>query len=83
MENFREIADLFLGAGALLQARDAAEFETLLARLLGDPAGRRETGARAAELLHAQQGATGRNIDRIFGPNPDAPAEMVSREASR
>jgi 3-deoxy-D-manno-octulosonic-acid transferase len=83
MENFREIADLFLGAGALLQARDAAEFETLLARLLEDPARRRETGARAAELLHAQQGATGRNAGRIFGPAPDAAAGTGPAEAPR
>ena len=83
MENFREIADLFLGAGALLQARDAAEFETLLARLLEDSHERRVTGARAAELLHAQQGATVRNIGRIFGPDPNAGAEMAPTEAPR
>lgn len=68
MENFREIADLFLLAGALLQARDAAELETLLERLLDDPDERKATGARAAELLQARQGATARNIERIFGP---------------
>ena len=74
MENFREIADLFLGAGALLQARDATEFETLLERLLADPALRDETGARAAELLQARQGATARNVERIFGPAPAVPS---------
>lgn len=82
MENFREIADLFLGAGAILQARDAAEFETFLERLLEHPAEREETGARAAELLISRQGATVRNADRIFGPAP-ATAPGPAAEAPR
>ena len=83
MENFREITDLFLGAGALLQARDAAEFETRLGRLLDHPAEGAETGARAAELLHARQGATVRNADRIFGPAPADPSGREAAEAPR
>ena len=46
----------------------------MLERLLEDPAMRDETGARAAELLHARQGATARNFERIFGPAPAAPS---------
>jgi 3-deoxy-D-manno-octulosonic-acid transferase len=68
MENFREIADLFREAGALLQARDLPHFEVLLENLLTDPAQRQVLGRRATELLHARQGATARNMARIFGP---------------
>jgi len=61
MENFREIAEIFEDAGAVVQVKDASELADRLARWAEDPSGMSDTGRRARELLAAFQGATERN----------------------
>jgi 3-deoxy-D-manno-octulosonic-acid transferase len=71
MENFREIAEIFGDAGAIMQVKDATEFADRLARWAADPSGMSDTGLRAKDLLAAFRGATERN------------AAIVERELAR
>lgn len=75
MDNFRDIARLFLEADAMEQAAGPSDFEARLRRLLGDPDRRQELGRRARELVKRHQGATRRNLDLILsGAGAPAPA---------
>ena len=65
MENFATIADEFTAARAWLQARDAAELQAHLRRLLGDAAERARFGRAAAELVANKAGATRLMADRV------------------
>ena len=65
MENFATIADEFTAARAWLQARDAADLQTMLLRLLGDAAERARLGRAAAELVANKAGATRLMADRV------------------
>jgi len=60
-ENFRDIIELFLRAGALRVVTEA-EFTPALLELLSDEARRHEPGTRAAEVLRAHAGATARTL---------------------
>jgi len=71
MDNFREIAEIFGDAGAVVKVKDKAELADRLARWAADPSGMSVTGAKARELLAAFRGATDRN------------AGIVERELSR
>jgi 3-deoxy-D-manno-octulosonic-acid transferase len=71
MENFREIADIFGDAGAVVKVKDPAELADRLERWAADPSGMSDTGSRARELLAAFRGATERN------------AAIVERELAR
>ena len=57
MENFAAIAEDFRAAGAWVQARDAAELQAILLRLLADSAERARLGRAAAELIARKTGA--------------------------
>jgi 3-deoxy-D-manno-octulosonic-acid transferase len=71
MENFREISEIFLDAGAVVQVQGASQLADRLGRFAEDPAAMAETGRRARELLAAFRGATERN------------ARIVERELAR
>jgi len=62
MENFPGVIDDFLAADALVQVRDAAEFEAQLVVLLGDSALRRAYGERAGALVAGKRGVVARSI---------------------
>jgi 3-deoxy-D-manno-octulosonic-acid transferase len=71
MENFREIAEIFGDAKAVVKVKDPAELADRLERWAADPSGMSDTGLRARELLAAFRGATERN------------AAIVERELAR
>ena len=60
MENFAEIAELFLTNRAACQIRSADALEPALVTLLGDPVQRAALGAAARALVEAHRGATDR-----------------------
>jgi len=63
MENFREIAALFLDAGAGLQVPDAVGLTKAVAKLAANSSNRLEMGARGTRLLQECSGATERHLD--------------------
>ena len=65
MQNFAEIADTFLGAGAAVQVRSGRELEDALIDLLADPARRTRLGDAARALVDANRGAKVRTLDAI------------------
>jgi 3-deoxy-D-manno-octulosonic-acid transferase len=65
MENFRDIARLFLDAKACLQVRDGNELATSVLRLFADPTAARELGERGKQILAQHAGATGRVLEQI------------------
>lgn len=65
MENFRDVAQLFLRAGAAIQVQDGIELTQAALRLFADDAARREMGERARQVLARESGATGRVLDQI------------------
>ena len=64
MENFREIAALFIEhCGVEVQPADLEGLKGELLRLAGDPARREDIGRRGAGILLESAGATGRHLD--------------------
>lgn len=63
MENFREIAALFLASGAGAQVPDAAGLAAAVCALAGDGVSRLEMGQRGARLLQECSGATARHLE--------------------
>lgn len=60
MENFREIRDLFVEAGAAIEISDAAGLAPAIAKLLSEPASAADLGARARGVVDRNHGATER-----------------------
>ena len=67
MNNFREIANAFLSAGALLQVSGEPELSERFVRFAVDPSAFAETGRRARKLLESFRGASERNAAVVFG----------------
>jgi 3-deoxy-D-manno-octulosonic-acid transferase len=65
MQNFAEIADVFLTNGAATQIQSPRELEDTLLDLLGDPVRRARLGAAAHALVAANRGAKARTLDVI------------------
>ncbi len=66
MDNFREIADVFLGAGALLQVAGEEELSGLFARFASSPEAYLGIGRKGRELLDSFRGASDRNADAVL-----------------
>ncbi len=79
MENFAEVAELFIAHRAALRVSRAAELEPALAGLLADPRQRAELGTAARSLVEANRGAAARSLAEIAAvlppPGRPAPAE--------
>ncbi len=71
MENFRDIVAIFRQADAVRVVTPAELPDTLLA-LLNNDSERRALGARAAEVVRAQTGATERTLDALAALLPAA-----------
>jgi 3-deoxy-D-manno-octulosonic-acid transferase len=65
MENFRDIAQLFLQAEAAVQVRDTDELAHVVLKLLEDGAARRRMGEKAKQVLERESGATARVLEDI------------------
>jgi 3-deoxy-D-manno-octulosonic-acid transferase len=78
MENFREISEAFVSAGAAVRLDDEGQLETVLLDLLGDPVRRARLGAAARALVEANRGAkdkTMRVIEALV--QPASPSNVV------
>jgi 3-deoxy-D-manno-octulosonic-acid transferase len=62
MQNFAEIADVFLSHSAAMQVRGTRELEEAMLELLGDAVRRERLGAAARALVEANRGAKARTI---------------------
>ena len=65
MENFRDIARLFLEAKACVQVQDAEGFAESALKLFGDRAAAKRLGERGKQVLEKQTGATARVLEQI------------------
>ena len=80
MENFAEIAELFLTNRAARQIPAADALEPALSGLLGDPVERAALGAAARALVQTHRGATDRclaALAALLPPTGGAPAGLV------
>jgi 3-deoxy-D-manno-octulosonic-acid transferase len=83
MENFAEIAEVFLQNQAAVQVADAAELVTVATRLIGDPVERARLGAAARALVEANRGAKPRTLAVIAELLPPPGSRGVVRPFRR
>jgi 3-deoxy-D-manno-octulosonic-acid transferase len=77
MDNFREIADGFVAAGAALRLDDEAELDRALVELLGDSVRRAALGAAARALVEANRGAKDKTMTALETLLPGPPPSNV------
>ena len=65
MQNFEDVARIFLAQNAVIQAADAADLEKVFSELLGSETRRRELGERAAKVVRENMGAVDRTVEMI------------------
>jgi 3-deoxy-D-manno-octulosonic-acid transferase len=65
MDNFREIAETLLEAGAAIQVESAAQLSAAWADLLENAARREHMGLAAREVVERNRGATAATLDRL------------------
>lgn len=65
MENFEDIADIFVRQGGALQVENLDELRKVLHGLLSSSLQREEVGKRAKEILLSQRGALENNFDLL------------------
>ena len=70
MENFAEVAELFLANRAARRIAGARELEPVLAELLADPCQRAALGTAARTLVAANRGAAARSLAEIAAVLP-------------
>lgn len=67
MSNFRDVAESFREAYALLQVQSAAELEERMRDLIRDPHAREWLGRNARKVIHTNQGAVERTLAVVTG----------------
>jgi len=67
MDNFRDIAELFLKEKAALQVQSEGELAVVTRTLLQDERNRQSLGRRAQELIRTQQGVVNRHLQHLKG----------------
>jgi 3-deoxy-D-manno-octulosonic-acid transferase len=65
MENFQDIARLFLEADACRQVKEAEELAACVLKLFADRAAGQRLGKRGKQVLERQTGATTRVLEQI------------------
>ena len=65
MQNFADVARIFLDAGAAIQVRDEAELESALRDLLASREQREALGRKASEVVERNRGAAGRSVSML------------------
>ncbi len=83
MQNFQEIADLFLRNAAAVQVRTASELQTELLGLLRDPVRRASLGAAARALVDANRGARSQTMAVIKDLLPPGAQAREDRQTLR
>ena len=76
MENFREMSERFLAAGAAIQVASADELGVVWAKLLKDATTASRMGEAARDLVDRNRGATDRvleQLEAVLGPERSAP----------
>jgi len=66
MQNFRDVAHIFVSQGGALQVRSASELERVLAELLANPRRCAELGRIAQRIVRENQGAVARTARMIL-----------------
>jgi 3-deoxy-D-manno-octulosonic-acid transferase len=81
MQNFREIADVFLANDAAIQVHTDRDFDDVLLTLIGDPVRRAALGAAARALVEANRGAKSKTLDIIANllPSGDGQGRAIVR----
>jgi len=74
MENFREIAEVFLAGDALIRVAGEEELADRLTRFAANPRIFRETGLRAKDLLETLRGASEASTDAVLSAFPGGEA---------
>ena len=74
MQNFRDVAALFLNARAAVQVKDTNELAAVFLELLDDEPWRKQLGQAAKQVLESQAGATQRILNRFAQWIPEIPA---------
>ena len=69
MENFREIASVFLKAGAAIQVQSPDELAIAIGRLLNDAAATASLGEKARRIIGLNAGATARFMSYLVASN--------------
>jgi 3-deoxy-D-manno-octulosonic-acid transferase len=77
MDNFREIADEFVAAGAAVRLEDETQLDRTLVELLGDSVRRARLGAAARALVDANRGAKDKTMAIIETLMPATPPTNV------
>jgi 3-deoxy-D-manno-octulosonic-acid transferase len=79
MQNFKEIAETFLGNSAALQVQSDRELESTLIALVTDPVRRARLGAAARALVEANRGAKDKTLAVILELLPPSGSGGVVR----
>jgi 3-deoxy-D-manno-octulosonic-acid transferase len=81
MQNFREIADVFLANDAAIQVHTERDLDDVLVTLVGDPVRRAALGAAARALVEANRGAKAKTLDIIANllPSGDGQGRAIVR----
>jgi 3-deoxy-D-manno-octulosonic-acid transferase len=77
MDNFREIAEVFLTNGAAVQVHSDRELEEALLTLVSDAVLRARLGAAARALVEANRGAKDKTLAVIMDLLPSGPSSVV------
>jgi 3-deoxy-D-manno-octulosonic-acid transferase len=80
MENFAEIADVFLANDAAVQVRSERELDEAIISLMGDPVRRARLGAAARALIDANRGAKEKTmavVTSLLTPDAREPGAVV------
>lgn len=86
MDNFKEIRDVFITAGAAIEVENAENLEYELRQLLQDASRRETLGLRAKEILDKNKGAalsTFSALDRLFGSPRFSDTKISPKECRR
>ena len=66
MQNFADVARIFVAGNGAIQVRDIHELKQSVAKLLSDSKHRTELGTRAQQIVHENQGALARTANMIL-----------------
>jgi 3-deoxy-D-manno-octulosonic-acid transferase len=66
MQNFADVARIFLSQDGAIQVADATGLERTIGDLLADPERREELGRNAQRIVRENQGAVERTVEMIL-----------------